>query len=927
MTALVGRCSEADGAQPFLPLVEALAPIVDELGAEGLKQRFGNDALLVARMFYHATDQWDLARQAPTELDRTILFHAIGTLLRNAADPAGAVLVLEDIHWADQSSSSLIEYLSHQLPGSRLLLVATYRDVEVDRDGPVWSTLRRLYGERNVERVTLAGLSEPDVSKMARAIIGAELPQPFTHSLYQQTDGNPFFVEEILRHLMQEGVLTDDAPGDRASLLRMRLPDGVRDVIDRRLARLRDDCRSLLERAAVLGQTFRHDLLAAYAERTEDELLDQMEEALAARLVVELPGYEVTYSFQHALIRAALLEGVSRARAARLHRHAGEAIERVHEARLDAWLAELAYHFAEAGASGDLPAAKKALSYGLQAAEQSMSKTAYAETAGLYESALRALETCDAANRKQRCEILVALGDARTRAGDATEARPAYETAMALARELRDGELFGRAAVGFSGPWNIVAAADDAVIRVLEEANNKLRPRDRGLQSKMLARLARELYSAGEDDRTQTLSKAAVAAARRSGDASALSYALAMRNLALWEPARFDERLAVVAELERLAVETEDREIRAAAHITRIPRALEMGDMARVDVEIEAYERIATELRQPLMTWQALVRRAMRVLFEGRFQEAEELATEALGMGETAQEPAALQVFGAQMFMLRWQQGRLAEIEPVLRVQAQAAPTVAAWRSALAVAYCELGREAEARTELRALAEDGFAALFSDQARPIGAVGVAEVCAFLNDGEYAPPVYRHLSAYRGRNVVLGEGVACLGSADEYLGLLAEAYGKREEAATHFEAAIEMNSCTGGRSWLANTQYEYGRLLIARHGPGDRKRAFELLTEALGTARELGMATLEDRVGTVLSAHPGLTPAFPDRLTIREVDILRLIAAGRSNREISDELVLSVRTVARHITNIYSKIGARGKADATAYAFRHNLTPK
>jgi DNA-binding CsgD family transcriptional regulator len=173
-------------------------------------------------------------------------------------------------------------------------------------------------------------------------------------------------------------------------------------------------------------------------------------------------------------------------------------------------------------------------------------------------------------------------------------------------------------------------------------------------------------------------------------------------------------------------------------------------------------------------------------------------------------------------------------------------------------------------------------------------------------------------------MILSEGVTCVGAADAYLGVLAATCRRWEMAEGHFRAALEMNERTGGRPWLALTQADYGLMLMFRRGQGDRKRASELFQAALTAARELGMAALQERLERLLASHKVLAAHLPDGLTRREAEVLRLVAAGKSNKEVSEELVLSLRTTARHVTNIYAKIGARNRADAASYAIRNRL---
>ena len=256
----------------------------------------------------------------------------------------------------------------------------------------------------------------------------------------------------------------------------------------------------------------------------------------------------------------------------------------------------------------------------------------------------------------------------------------------------------------------------------------------------------------------------------------------------------------------------------------------------------------------------------------------------------------------------------------------EAYPTVPSLRAALALLYCDLAREEEARREFERLAASDFADLHEDWVWLPHVVLLAEVCAFLGDRCRAARLYDLLLPYADRNVT---GSSSPGVAAHHLGLLAAKMGRHEEAAAHYEAALQLNARMGARPALAHTLRAYGAMLLARPGRTELARARQLLESALAIYDELGMRHDAAEVRSLLAqrrlaAVPLRAPAYPDGLTEREVEVLRRIAAGRSNREIADELVLSVRTVERHITNLYGKIDARGKADATAYALGRGL---
>ena len=382
-------------------------------------------------------------------------------------------------------------------------------------------------------------------------------------------------------------------------------------------------------------------------------------------------------------------------------------------------------------------------------------------------------------------------------------------------------------------------SGDRALAGLLEEALSGLGEGDSPLRSRVLGRLATELYWLGSLERSASLSQEATDIARKVGDKAALAYALDARYFTIFGPETTEERLAIATEMMLLAEEVRDRERAHQAHLWRCISFMEQGDIPAADLELEAQDQLAEELRQPAQLWFTEVVRAMRALLEGRFEEGERLAQQALAIGQSAMGELALSNFGVQLFVLRRAQGRLHELEGGMKGFVAQYPAVPGWRAGLAYLYAELGREAEARAELEHLAANDFTDLPRDYTWLLVVALVSEVCAFLADARRAATLYELLLPYAELNVVAAPAV-CSGSAARYLGLLAATMSRWREAAQHFEEALKMNAKIGAKQYLANTQQDYASMLIDRDGPGDRDKAFRLLTEAIAMYREIGM---------------------------------------------------------------------------------------
>jgi len=275
------------------------------------------------------------------EQARFRLFDSITSFLKSASQKQPLVLVLDDLHWADQPSLLLLQFVARELGNSRLLLIGTYRDVELNRQHPLAETLGELTRERLFQRVLLRGLSQQDVSRFIEVAAGVDPPSGLTEAVHTQTEGNPLFVTEVVRLLVQEGELTQES-GPRDSWT-VRIPEGVREVIGRRLNRLSQRCNETLTIASVIGREFELRQLTPLAEdMSEDRLLDVLEEALAARVIEELPQAVGRYQFTHALIRETLIEELTLTRRVRLHARIAETLEDLYGEQAEAHWANLA---------------------------------------------------------------------------------------------------------------------------------------------------------------------------------------------------------------------------------------------------------------------------------------------------------------------------------------------------------------------------------------------------------------------------------------------------------------------------------------------------------------------------------------------------------------------------------------------------------
>jgi DNA-binding CsgD family transcriptional regulator/tetratricopeptide (TPR) repeat protein len=558
----------------------------------------------------------------------------------------------------------------------------------------------------------------------------------------------------------------------------------------------------------------------------------------------------------------------------------------------------------------------------MRAADGALTATAYEDAASFLEAALRLTSPDDA---KRRGQLLLALGDAEKRISDSDKAREYYRTAAEIARGQHDFDALRRAALGFARSWPTVGSVDEEAVSLLREALESYDRSDAtSVRAGIMARLALQLYYSGDLEEVKRLSAEAVAVARASGDRARLASVLQTRHVILWEPEYLNERLAIATEIIELAEGLGSEEVALWGHRPRIADYTELGAIDEMRNEVATYARLAEASRRPLYVWQSLVRRAMLASYEGRFAEAERVAQESLAVGQQAEGQNLMTAFGGQLLVIRWHQGRMAELEPFVRSSLEEQPHVLTWPAVLAFIFCETDRLAEAREAFEALYSDGPPALAADNTRLVDVVVLSLVCAQVASERHADELYGDLLRYEGRNIVLAEGVVSVGAADYYLGILAATMRRWDDAVRHLELAIEMNTKGEAAPWLALAQYDCARALLARRKSGDRQAARMLLEEARSSAGKLRMAVLVTRCDKLAKRSFRASNLEQDGLTGRELEVLRLVAQGRSSQEISDELSLSPRTTARHITNLYGKIGARNRSDATAYAIRQGL---
>lgn len=690
----------------------------------------------------------------------------------------------------------------------------------------------------------------------------------------------------------------------------MGTPESVQEVVSQRLSRLAPPTTDVLELSATIGSEFELGLLSSATDLDGPKLLRALEEAVGSGMIEELRSRGLAYRFSHELVRRALYDRLTGPRRAELHLRVGEALEAA-AGQSGRALADLAHHFAAAAPLGGIG---RGVDYNVRAAAAATASLAFDEAAERLRTALE-LGIEDPA---QRAAAHLGLGLANHRAGGALVALEAFREAADIGRELGDAQLLTRAAIGYEEACWRPGLTDQGAVELLEEAAAELGTESSALRVGLLSGLARALVFRGEHERAVVAWTSAVTMARRLDDRTGLASVL-VRSYWARGATSLAEILSMLTEARTIAEEIGEAELRAEATAWRIPALVMLFDLEEARREVAALRVMAERDAQPFMLHVADHYGAAIALSDGRLDEAEALARSSNEWSRLLTGRDASGVHGIQMFSIRREQGRLAELAPVVRILARDGGGANSWRPGLVAMLAELGMEAEARHELSIVHADGLDAL-RESLWLASLAYLTDACTALGDEATAELIYPELEPLAGTNVMIGHLVGCYGSADRYLGMLAGVLGEPTRAAEHFDRALKSNRSMGAATWVAHTAFEYARLLLREDEEHDRATA--LLTEADDLTSAIGMPALRGRI-EALRPDPA-EASLPDELSGREAEVLRLVSRGLSNREIGQELFISEHTAASHIRSILRKTDSANRTEAAGYAHRHGL---
>jgi DNA-binding winged helix-turn-helix (wHTH) protein/tetratricopeptide (TPR) repeat protein len=766
------------------------------------------------------------------EQQRFLLFEAVARMLLRESRRDPLLVWLEDVQWAGASSLRLLEHLAYEVTEARLLLVVTVRDEPRPRDHPVEQVLPTLRQQPRSVDLPLRHLSRGDVSALLEQVIGRAPPSDLTSELFAHSEGVPLFLREAIRLLAERG---DLAHPERVRRWALTLPARALDLIRQPLDRLSPACLALVESGAVLGREFPLGLVAAVADEQRDaalDLLDEAERAGVLEAATETPG---SWRFVHALFREAAYDAISAGSRARLHARAAVELERRHAGELEQVVSELATHHHAALAVVD---PERAFELAVRAARRATRLLAHDHAVTHYGQALAALDQLPTTDSGRRLETLIALGEAHLLAGERERRRAVFAEAMDAARAQGRALEAAVAAVGFCDLADWAAEDPEAYERVADALELVPDGAD-ALRAALLTRLA-YLSMRRAMERSESLAREAVAAARQAGDILVLQEALYALFFRLAGPDHLKERATVAEEMLEAVRASRLTDTSLIAMLDMASDRVTVGDLAEATRWRDRVEPLLGAEPRPVLLWHVRTFDAGVAIAQGRFEAAERLVGESARLGQRIEHPYARGVDRALRAWLMHEQGRHEEVLEIFPPRRPVRIGPRQWVGAvIGRTLAALGRADEARLYY----EDLMAAGPETIPRNIRWHGVmaelAHLCADLGDADGAESILALLEPVAEQHGVRPLAIHYVGPFTHPLARLHQQIGELRKAERLFERALESVDALGAKPARRRILVDYAELLVAT---GDAARAGELRAEAAALARSFESAS-------------------------------------------------------------------------------------
>lgn len=839
------QCSPYHISSAFYPVIQRLSRLAGFAASDSLSERMTKLEQLVSMYGEEAESAGpvyadllsldlgerftplDLSAQQRKELTlRTLVARPF-----LAAKGAPVLLVVEDAHWIDPSTSELLGEIASRIRAAPICLIVTHR--------PEWSAPWAA-AQQNVTSVALGRLTKQQMRDLVESMLGA-VGEDLLDQIAERTDGVPLFVEELTRSIKESGNVSSNTA---------QIPDSLQGALMARLDRLPAPLKEVAQIASVIGREFDRSLLAEVVTIGGPVLEGALRQLLSAQLVV-MGGLSLqSYVFRHALVQDTAYQSLLTRKRRQYHYAIAETIICSHPKLKETQPELVARHYKEARRN-DL-----ALEHWIAAGKRALARSANYEAVEHFTEALAAAQ--ELVEGEERGSLVLAarlfLAEALKEAGRLVAATTNFHLAADQARRTGDSASLVNAALGYDAAQFLAGGALDQSTALLEEAKATIPADDHARNCLILIRLARAHTLLGDASKAESLNREARRLARRRDDTTSLFNLLVDRYLVPRQIASADDvkvRIAELDEIIRLAEATDDDDAKMRAHSLNTYASAEVGERARVDLSVAAIRELG-EIRERLhYQWIAWHGAAMLAILEGDLLAAETLAGRSLEIGKQTHGEQVEGVYGLQMFSIRREQGRLIEVAPVIKRFVDENPDEATWAPGFALVAADLGYLEPARKRLKMLAETGFALPF-DAKRSASLSYIAEVAAAVGDQDAAARLYELMSSYQHMTITAGIVTVCYGAASRYLGVLATTLGDFDRAEEHFEHALEMNGRMRADPWLAHTKAEYALLLRMRSRPAVGARSELLANEAWETATKLGLVRLKQRLQSKLN---------------------------------------------------------------------------
>jgi DNA-binding CsgD family transcriptional regulator len=901
---------EVPGAPPYFLWIPVLRGCIEQLDGEEKADFLQPMQAELATLLPELRDDMAEKKTAVGSNSPTLryqLFEAVTRILLSGAKRRTCLILFDNLNIADRSSLSLLAHFGQQLTGSRVLVVAAHRDDDLDRRHPLRGVLNELGRGACQAKLRLKGLQHDEVAELLHRLIEFPATASLVKAIHEQSGGNPLFVTEVGRMLCdQPRKDIVPAPG-----FHFRVPHSLREVISARLDRLPSQTCELLQTAAVIGREFDIALLAELANLSPPQTVRRLQPAEIRDVISPLGGGR--WWFQHALFREVLYSELSSVARAMLHRKAGERIEASRFEDVQEQTAQLAYHFFE---SAQAVQDHRALQYCRKAAEAATERRAYSEAVALYEQALQLIELKLKKHSHQRFECLMALGRTQYYSGQLNGATKALMKAAILAYNERWWGGLAEALFLFQHLCQQSGLRHVASIPLHREALKHLDRDDLPRRARLHASLAKAYRTAGKPDHAVSAFRQGIELARKAQDDRVLLDCLRKGTWTVGRsPQRVREGLNVSQEALELALSKGPVDAVLDAQTDTAIQLCELGDITALESALAELRTISERERQPhFLSMLAGFETALAIL-QGRWEEATHLAKIGLNSVPLEGVYGLKGRFAFQAFAIKKARGDLNALSETLARILSGSQRKPLWLPGQILLQYELGQASAARQALVALGD--LRKLPLDDLFPISLVYLAEACVGLRDSRRCEVLFSLLEPYRGLNATL-PGCLMLGAVAGNLAELAVAVGRLDDAAGYFEEAMEMNASM--RAWpaLARNKIEWARFLFASRDSRRHAKARKLLSHARILARRYELRPLLDAIEALENATGA------EQLTGREIQILNLLARGKSNKHIAAELHISHSTVATHVRNILRKTGANNRTEAADHARRSEL---